>query len=83
MQIWYAPCYESRRVRGLCQLSTLEAFVVLSLSRGGVGVGGGMGVRVFGEEIVCANIVFADGLTHFGPAFCCFFRFQTGANGRF
>lgn len=30
---------------------------------------GGEVVRVFGEEIVCANIVFADGLTHVVAAF--------------
>lgn len=33
------------------------------------GWGGGGVVRVFGEEIVCANIVFADGLTHVVAAF--------------
>lgn len=38
---------------------------------------------MFGEEIVCANIVFTDGLTHVCAAFPPFFRFQTGANGRF
>lgn len=44
--------------------------------------GGGEVVRVFGEEIVCANIVFAVGLTHVVAAFFSpFFRFQTGANG--
>lgn len=54
-------------------LSTLEAFVVLSLSSAG-GVWGEV-VRVFGEEIVCANIVFADGLTRVVAAFFPLFPF--------
>lgn len=71
-----------REPAGSRTLSTLEAFVVLSLSSAG-GVEGEV-VRVFGEEIVCANIVFADGLTRVVAAFfSSFFRFQTGANGRF
>lgn len=72
-----------REPAGSRTLSTLEAFVVLSLSSGGW-LGGGEVVRVFGEEIVCANIVFADGLTHVVAAFFSpYFRFQTGANGQF
>lgn len=73
-----------REPAGSRTLSTLEAFVVLSLSSGGGLRGGGEVVRVFGEEIVCANIVFADGLTHVVAAFFSpYFRFQTGANGQF
>lgn len=64
-----------REPAGSRTLSTLEAFVVLSFSS----VGGWEVVRVFGEEIVCANIVFADGLTHVVAAF--FLPFSVSKQG--
>lgn len=53
----------ARRIEDTVNIGGFRCFVAFEC------FGVGEVVRVFGEEIVCANIVFADGLTHVVAAF--------------